>query len=314
MNLNTTCVSRARTDRNEASRALVHREVSVGYTKKKCFLFTLNDAETLCAECTSVLDILAAASAYPVATIAFRVHVTQATLECLGGAYEVEPGHGASRNAYLRDHSIQTYFIIPPPRRRKPPLQDLHWAVHGKLTRRHPQRMLWLTFFCQLSFALVHPKKMDMVRKLLVSERFSIFGRLMCLSTGVGLGSASRRKLSFKNVSNVVVQLLHSIKFNVDVPFSNMAASPQELKANAARKVLDLRRALHAEPGSAEALRLAALRAEDVSAPRDPSHHTFDAVMHQALRTHPTVHAPSYITRLSVRHDTAPASKRSKQD
>lgn len=59
----------------------------------------------------------------------------------------------------------------------------------------------------------------------------------MCLSTGVGLGSASRRKLSFKNVSNVVVQLLHSIKFNVDVPFSNMAASPQELKANAARKV-----------------------------------------------------------------------------
>ncbi|XP_063359343.1 Ca(2+)/calmodulin-responsive adenylate cyclase-like isoform X4 [Cydia amplana] len=106
-----------------------------------------------------------------------RVHVTQATLECLGGAYEVEPGHGASRNAYLRDHSIQTYFIIPPPRRRK-----------------------------------------------------------MCLSSGVGLGSASRRKLSFKNVSNVVVQLLHSIKFNVDVPFSNMAASPQELKANAARK------------------------------------------------------------------------------
>lgn len=106
-----------------------------------------------------------------------RVHITQATLECLGGAYEVEPGHGASRNAYLRDHSIQTYFIIPPPRRRK-----------------------------------------------------------MCLSAGVGLGSASRRKLSFKNVSNVVVQLLHSIRFNVDVPFSNMAASPQELKANAARK------------------------------------------------------------------------------
>lgn len=59
----------------------------------------------------------------------------------------------------------------------------------------------------------------------------------MCLSGGVGLGSGSRRKLSFKNVSNVVVQLLHSIKFNVDVPFSNMAASPQELKANAARKV-----------------------------------------------------------------------------
>lgn len=57
-------------------------------------------------------------------------------------------------------------------------------------------------------------------------------------------------------------------------------------------QVLDLRRALHAEPGSAEALRLASLRAEDVSAPPPPAttapqHHTFDAVMqHHALRTH----------------------------
>ncbi|KAJ0180597.1 hypothetical protein K1T71_004001 [Dendrolimus kikuchii] len=173
-----------------------------------------------------------------------RVHITQATLECLGGAYEVEPGQGSSRNAYLRDHSVQTYFIIPPPRRRK-----------------------------------------------------------MCLSASVGLGTGSRRKLSFKNVSNVVVQLLHSIKFNVDVPFSNMAASPQELKANNARKVLDLRRALHAEPGSADALRLASLRAEDVSAAMRapspttgdtpasaPQHHTFDAVMqHHALRAQATV-------------------------
>lgn len=41
-------------------------------------------------------------------------------------------------------------------------------------------------------------------------------------------------------------------------------------------QVLDLRRALHAEPGSAEALRLAALRADDVS---QPHQHTFDAVM-----------------------------------
>ncbi|KAH9370331.1 hypothetical protein HPB48_006751 [Haemaphysalis longicornis] len=31
------------------------------------------------------------------------------------------------------------------------------------------------------------------------------------------------RKLSFKNVSNVVVQLLHSIKYSIDVPFANMA-------------------------------------------------------------------------------------------
>uniref|UniRef100_A0A182SWT7 Uncharacterized protein n=1 Tax=Anopheles maculatus TaxID=74869 RepID=A0A182SWT7_9DIPT len=33
----------------------------------------------------------------------------------------------------------------------------------------------------------------------------------------------NRRKLSFRNVSNVVVQLLHTIKYSVPVPFSHMA-------------------------------------------------------------------------------------------
>ncbi|UYV81663.1 ADCY1 [Cordylochernes scorpioides] len=48
-----------------------------------------------------------------------RVHVTQATLDCLQGAYEVEPGQGAERNSYLREHNVTTYLILPPPQRRK---------------------------------------------------------------------------------------------------------------------------------------------------------------------------------------------------
>lgn len=36
------------------------------------------------------------------------------------------------------------------------------------------------------------------------------------------IGSTSRRKLSFRNVSNVVVQLLHTIKYSVPVPFSHI--------------------------------------------------------------------------------------------
>ncbi|KAK7017865.1 hypothetical protein SK128_007261 [Halocaridina rubra] len=48
-----------------------------------------------------------------------RVHITQATLDCLGREYEVEPADGQSRSQYLRDHSVTSYFIIPPPRRRK---------------------------------------------------------------------------------------------------------------------------------------------------------------------------------------------------
>ncbi|RWS25804.1 Ca(2+)/calmodulin-responsive adenylate cyclase-like protein, partial [Leptotrombidium deliense] len=39
------------------------------------------------------------------------------------------------------------------------------------------------------------------------------------------LAGTARRKLSFKNVSSVVVQLLHSIKYSMDVPFSNMSVA-----------------------------------------------------------------------------------------
>lgn len=53
------------------------------------------------------------------------------------------------------------------------------------------------------------------------------------------LGAAQRRKLSFKNVSSVVVQLLHSIKYSMEVPFSNIA-TPGDHKANAARKVSEV--------------------------------------------------------------------------
>jgi hypothetical protein len=40
-----------------------------------------------------------------------RVHITEETLKCLNGDYEVEEGYGGERNAYLRDNNIKTYFI-----------------------------------------------------------------------------------------------------------------------------------------------------------------------------------------------------------
>ncbi|KAK6618435.1 hypothetical protein RUM43_013628 [Polyplax serrata] len=123
-----------------------------------------------------------------------RVHITQATLDYLGGEYEVEPGHGNTRNQYLLDNNITTYFIIPPSRRRKPLL----------------------------------------------------FNTLQVRSA---LGAAQRRKLSFKNVSNVVVQLLHSIKYSMEVPFSNIGQP--DVKCNSSRKVLDLQRSLHGDSGDA---------------------------------------------------------------
>ncbi|KAG8264706.1 cAMP biosynthetic process, partial [Homalodisca vitripennis] len=40
-----------------------------------------------------------------------RVHISSATLECLQGAYEVEPGHGDTRDSYLKEHEVETYLI-----------------------------------------------------------------------------------------------------------------------------------------------------------------------------------------------------------
>lgn len=43
-----------------------------------------------------------------------RVHITRATLDHLGDRFEVEPGNGGSRDAFLGDHKIETFLIIPP--------------------------------------------------------------------------------------------------------------------------------------------------------------------------------------------------------
>lgn len=39
-----------------------------------------------------------------------RVHVSESTVNALGGAYEVEPGNGAERDSYLKD--TKTFFIV----------------------------------------------------------------------------------------------------------------------------------------------------------------------------------------------------------
>ncbi|CAG0881640.1 unnamed protein product [Cyprideis torosa] len=89
-----------------------------------------------------------------------RVHITEATLQCLDGKYNTEPGNGGSRDPYLKEHNISTYFILP---------------VEGRLKPR-----------------TVH------------------------------VGSGQRKKLSFKNVGNVVLRLIHTLKFSVEPPFSGM--------------------------------------------------------------------------------------------
>ncbi|XP_034053631.1 adenylate cyclase type 8 [Gymnodraco acuticeps] len=42
-----------------------------------------------------------------------RIHISRATLDCLGGLYKTEAGHGRDRNEFLLKHNIDTFFIYP---------------------------------------------------------------------------------------------------------------------------------------------------------------------------------------------------------
>uniref|UniRef100_A0A8C2HS08 adenylate cyclase n=1 Tax=Cyprinus carpio TaxID=7962 RepID=A0A8C2HS08_CYPCA len=48
-----------------------------------------------------------------------RIHITKATLQYLNGDYEVEPGFGGERNAYLKDNNIETFFVLGCSQKRK---------------------------------------------------------------------------------------------------------------------------------------------------------------------------------------------------
>ncbi|XP_035533834.1 adenylate cyclase type 8-like [Morone saxatilis] len=45
-----------------------------------------------------------------------RIHISRATMDCLGGIYETDTGHGQERSEFLRKHNIDTYLIRPTPR------------------------------------------------------------------------------------------------------------------------------------------------------------------------------------------------------
>ncbi|MED6294914.1 Adenylate cyclase type 3, partial [Characodon lateralis] len=43
-----------------------------------------------------------------------RVHISQSTMECLHGEFDVEPGNGGDRCDYLRERGIETYLVAVP--------------------------------------------------------------------------------------------------------------------------------------------------------------------------------------------------------
>ncbi|XP_038573871.1 adenylate cyclase type 1-like isoform X2 [Micropterus salmoides] len=81
-----------------------------------------------------------------------KVHITRATLECLNGDYEVEPGNGHERNSFLQKHEIETFFIVPSHRRKIFPgliLSDIK-----------PAKKMKFKTVCYLLVQLMHCRKM----------------------------------------------------------------------------------------------------------------------------------------------------------
>ncbi|XP_076873132.1 adenylate cyclase type 1 isoform X1 [Brachyhypopomus gauderio] len=81
-----------------------------------------------------------------------KVHITRATLECLNGDYEVEPGNGHERHAFLSKHAIETFFIVPSHRRKIFPgliLSDIK-----------PAKKMKFKTVCYLLVQLMHCRKM----------------------------------------------------------------------------------------------------------------------------------------------------------
>ncbi|KAM9458368.1 adenylate cyclase type 1-like isoform 4-T4 [Salvelinus alpinus] len=81
-----------------------------------------------------------------------KVHITKATLDSLNGDYEVEPGNGHERNAFLLKHQIETFFIVPTHRRKIFPgliLSDIK-----------PAKKMKFKTVCYLLVQLMHCRKM----------------------------------------------------------------------------------------------------------------------------------------------------------
>ncbi|XP_035284273.1 adenylate cyclase type 1-like isoform X1 [Anguilla anguilla] len=81
-----------------------------------------------------------------------KVHITRTTLDCLNGDYEVEPGNGHERHAFLQKHQIETFFIVPSHRRKIFPgliLSDIK-----------PAKKMKFKTVCYLLVQLMHCRKM----------------------------------------------------------------------------------------------------------------------------------------------------------
>lgn len=72
-----------------------------------------------------------------------RIHITNATLQYLNLDYEVEPGYGGERNAYLKENNIETFLVLGCSQKR---VRHTHSHTHTHFPK---NTHVSLTFFCE---------------------------------------------------------------------------------------------------------------------------------------------------------------------
>lgn len=85
-----------------------------------------------------------------------RIHITRATLQYLNGDYEVEPGRGGERNAYLKEQHIETFLILGASQKRVRPGRVQGRQVGGRTNGGTGRGLLWAPF---LSLDLCCPRR-----------------------------------------------------------------------------------------------------------------------------------------------------------
>ncbi|XP_045169674.2 adenylate cyclase type 5-like [Mercenaria mercenaria] len=88
-----------------------------------------------------------------------RVHITEETLKCLNGDFEVEEGNGGDRNQYLRDNNIKTYLIKNGQHREKEKIpKRSRSGLHRQLTNGNLSKGMKTMGFGEDANANIHNK------------------------------------------------------------------------------------------------------------------------------------------------------------
>uniref|UniRef100_H2YBD7 adenylate cyclase n=1 Tax=Ciona savignyi TaxID=51511 RepID=H2YBD7_CIOSA len=129
-----------------------------------------------------------------------RVHISQATFNCLGGDYEVEPGFGELRSQFLKANNVTTYLIVD--RRARTSFSDEKGLVQGNLKN---LTKLVVNLLCDVIISVVFPEYQN-------EHSISLNG-VTEVSTSSGKKEAWRGKRA-------------EVNWRAELPFENILRSP----------------------------------------------------------------------------------------